>query len=128
MSKKLSIDATDEQKARLVGELAKLNVGPEEYKKLWEAHHAHFCEWDRPWQSACGADRKPESIATTAIVQNGKTIWLCAEHATKRCVVCGMQAVLGCDATLMLVCGFPLCSTCDHHPRGDHRIAEATHG
>jgi hypothetical protein len=38
----------------------------------------------------------------------------CEEHKHTRCITCGEQATTECDKSHQLVCGAPLCDTCEH--------------
>ncbi|MBA3732982.1 hypothetical protein H0W91_01250 [Patescibacteria group bacterium] len=61
------------------------------------------CQFQKAWVGMC---RRPST--------NG---W-CTEHEALKCRVCGKQAVKTCDftGTNPLVCGVPLCHTCQHEP------------
>lgn len=61
------------------------------------------CEFHISWVGPCGQ-------ATFGGTR------FCDKHKNLRCAVCGEQAVRDCDASVGgLMCGFPLCSECNHH-------------
>lgn len=61
------------------------------------------CPFDRAWLSRC-------------IVPPLDGSEFCAAHSALRCAACGKQAVRDCDATYALVCGTPLCASCQCPP------------
>ncbi len=49
---------------------------------------------------------------------------LCSEHENLTCRSCGGKAVRSCEHAVSLVCGAPLCETCQHGQDGEHVTAE----
>jgi len=69
------------------------------------------CTWIVPWAGEC---EKPVVSDDPPRCERHNENWM------EDCVVCGEQAVKGCDATMGLVCGAPLCekhtaSECPRH-------------
>ncbi len=67
------------------------------------------CKFDIAWVGACG---KPTN--------NG---W-CTEHEGLVCCVCKGKAVRSCEHTGTLVCGAPLCDTCQHSLDGGGHVTK----
>ncbi len=49
----------------------------------------------------------------------------CTKHEKLECVSCGNKATRSCDAGLSLLCGQPLCKTCEHSKDGKHITHDA---
>jgi hypothetical protein len=65
-------------------------------------HNEPTCRFLLAWQGPCGAKS----------VENG----MCESHLRMTCCVCSAkQAVRQCDYQHGLICGAPLCETCEHH-------------
>lgn len=60
----------------------------------------HKCIYDRAWVGYCGNQVEPNNV-------------YCNDHKHLRCTVCGENATKECSETYGLVCGRPLCDTCE---------------
>lgn len=65
------------------------------------------CKFDIAWCGSCGKDADESGF--------------CEKHRNIKCTSCGSQAARECDASMGVVCGFPLCGNCEHTSDHNHR-------
>ena len=59
------------------------------------------CKYQIPWVGKCNRPTIESNF--------------CKEHSGLKCCMCDNRATRGCEETFQLVCGAPLCDSCNHN-------------
>lgn len=59
-----------------------------------------MCKFELAWIGTCNVEANDSGF--------------CSEHENIKCCSCGDKATRECSETMGLVCGAPLCGTCEH--------------